>query len=62
MRMEASKRHDGLYNLWREHNQIDAEDTSRWEVIGVYDNEQLVYRELESRMTQAARKNGRTSP
>ena len=54
--MEYAKRHDGMYNLWRSHDQIDGDDTSRWEVIGVYDSERVVYRELERKMIEAARK------
>lgn len=43
MSMEYAKRHDGKWNLWRHHNQLDGDDTSRWEVIGVYDTEQMAY-------------------
>lgn len=43
MTMEYSKRYDGKWNLWRPHNQIDGDDTSRWEIIGVYDTEEMAY-------------------
>ena len=56
MKLEYAKRIDGMYNLWKTHDQIDGDDTSRWEIIGVYNSEEIVYRELERKMIQAGSK------